>query len=309
VAQTEARGGRLTWKIDLEDRQGLRLRRGLRYAAGMTSGHLLRTGAIWMVLTASCSTGGGRADFDLKRVPGTPVFESEKDFDATVVNGRFRVLNNVWNKGVTTGRYRQKIFVNDDNGQAVFGWAWKWRDSSGVAAYPEVQVGQSPWNGEAAPDSGFPFQAGTKKLVVTYDVALEATGSYNLAFEFWAIARPPAGTDTITHEVMIWIAGERLGAAGNLVGKTTIDGNAFSIFQNKKHGDASGANPNTWAIVSLLADKPILHGPLDIGRIIDFLLKNGYLDSNGFIANLELGNEIQHGAGSTVIRNYAVNLD
>ena len=277
----------------------------MRYAASMTRRHV---GLAIIALLAACSTGGGRADFDLKRVPGTNVFASEKDYDATVVNARFSLLNNVWNKGATTGRYRQKIFVNDDNGKAIFGWAWKWRDSSGVASYPEVMVGQSPWNGEAATDSGFPFQAGTKKLVVNYDVALEATGSYNLAFEFWAVSGLPASKDTITHEVMIWIAGERLGAAGNLVGKTTIGDQTFSIFQNKNHGDASGAHQNTWTIVSLLADKPILHGPLDIGQIIDFLLKNGYLESNCFIANLELGNEIQRGAGTTVIRNYAVNV-
>ena len=275
----------------------------------MTHGHSLRTGIVSVLLMAACSTGGGHADFDLKRVPGSNVFESEIDFDSTLVNGRFRLLNNVWNKGATTGHYRQKIFVNEDNGKTLFGWTWKWRDSSSVVSYPEVMVGQSPWNGEAAPDSGFPFQAGTKKLVVNYDIALEATGSYNLAFEFWAVSGLPASKDAITHEVMIWIAGERLGAAGNLVGKTTIDGNAFSIFQNKNHGDASGANQNTWTIVSLLADKPILHGPLDIGQIIGYLLRNGYLEPRLFIANLELGDEIQRGSGTTIVRNYAVKVE
>ena len=273
----------------------------------MMSGHAITLAS--MALLAACSTGGGRADFDLKQVPGTNVFESEKDFASTVVNGRYRLLNNVWNKGATTGRYRQKIFVNDDNGKTILGWAWKWRDSSGVATYPEIQVGQSPWNGEAGPDSGFPFRAGTKKLVVNYDIGLEATGSYNLAFEFWAVSAVPPSKDTITHEVMIWIAGERLGAAGSEVGKATIGGNTFAINLNKNHGDASGANQNTWAIISLLAEKPILHGPLDIGLIIDYLLKNGYLDSRLFIANLELGDEVQRGSGTTVIRNYAVTVE
>jgi hypothetical protein len=69
------------------------------------------------------------------------------------------------------------------------------------------------------------------------------------------------------------------------------------------------ANQNTWTIVSLLADKPIMHGPLDIGRIIDFLLKNGYLEPRLFIANLELGDEIQRGSGTTITRNYAVNAE
>ena len=170
-------------------------------------------------------------------------------------------------------------------------------------------MGQSPWASEAAPDAGFPFQAGTKKLIANYDIALEATGSYNLAFEFWAVSALPASPNTITHEVMIWIGGERLAAAGNLVGKTTIDGNEFSIFLRKNHGDASGVNQNTWTIISLLAEKTILHGPLDIGQIIDFLLKKGYLSARLFIANLELGDEVMRGSGTTVIRNFAVTVE
>jgi hypothetical protein len=259
-------------------------------------------------LLVACSTGGGRADFDLKQVPGTPVFASEQDFAATVVNGRYRLFNNAWNKGATTGRYRQKIFVNDDNGKPVFGWAWKWKDSSGVATYPEILAGVSPWHGEVAANSGFPFAAGSKKLVVNYDITLEASGSYNLAFEFWAVAALPPSRDTISHEVMIWIAGERLGAAGSEVGKMTLAGNTFAIIQKKNHGDASGVNQNTWTIITLIAEKPILHGPLDVGQIIDYLLKNGYLTEKHYIANLELGNEVQRGTGTTVVRNYSVDL-
>ena len=259
-------------------------------------------------LLHACSTGGGRADFDLKQIPGSPVFESEQDFAATMVSGRYRLFNNAWNKGASAGRHRQKIFVNDDNGKPVFGWVWKWKDSSGVATYPEIQAGVSPWSGEVAPDSGFPFAAGAKKLVVNYDITLEASGSYNLAFEFWAVSALPVGKDTLSHEVMIWIAGERLGAAGSEVGKMTVDGNTFAINLAKNHGDASGQYHNTWTIITLIAEKPILHGPLDVGQIIDHLLKNGYLNEKNFIANLELGNEVQRGTGTTVIRNYSVDV-
>ena len=260
------------------------------------------------VLLVACSTGGGRADFDLKQIPGTPVFASEQAFASTVVNGRYRLFNNVWNKGATTGRYRQKIFVNDDNGKPVFGWAWKWRDSSGVATYPEIQAGLSPWNGQVVANSGFPFLAGSKKLVVNYDIALQASGSYNLAFEFWALSGLPPGKDTISHEVMIWIAGERLGAAGSEVGKMTVAGNSFAINLKKNHGDESGVNQNTWTIITLIAEKPILHGPLDVGQIIDFLLKNRYLTERHYIANLELGDEVQRGTGTTVIRNFSIDV-
>lgn len=257
----------------------------------------------------SCSTGGGRADFDLKTIPGTPVFASEKDYATAVVGGRYRLVNNVWNKSATSGHYRQKIFVNDDNGKPVFGWVWKWRDSTGVATYPEVQVGISPWGGEAAPDSGFPFQAGSKKLVVQYDITLQAAGAYNLSFEFWAVSGEPITKDHITHEVMIWVAADTLGAAGSEVARANIDGHGFSVNLQKNHGDESGHASNTWTIISLIADKPILHGPLDVSAIIDYLIKTGLLDRRLLIANLELGDEVQRGSGMTVIRNYAVTLE
>jgi hypothetical protein len=119
------------------------------------------------------------------------VFESEQDFAWTTIDNRYRLFNNAWNRGASSRRHRQKIFVMDDQGKTLFGWAWKWRDSSGVATYPEVLVGASPWHGEVAPDSGFPFLAGTKKLVVDYDITLAASGSYNLAFEFWVTTGLP----------------------------------------------------------------------------------------------------------------------
>ncbi len=258
---------------------------------------------------AACSTGGSRADFDLKKVPGTPVFESEKDYASVVIGKRYRLLNNVWNKGATSGRYRQKIFVNDDGGKPVFGWVWKWHDSTGVAAYPEVQAGVSPWNGEAAPDSGFPFKIGTKKLVVSYDVDLQATGAYNLAFEFWVVTGQPITKDVITHEVMIWVASDNLGAAGSEVAQATIAGHNFSVNKQEGHGDDSGGVSNTWTIISLLSDKPILHGPLDVGAIIDYLVQQRLLDARLWIANFELGDEVKRGAGTAVIRNYSVTVE
>ncbi|MGD0836052.1 MAG: hypothetical protein ABSB49_05345 [Polyangia bacterium] len=258
----------------------------------------------------ACSTaGGGRADFDLIKVPGAPVFASEQNYASTLVGGRYRLFNNAWNKGATSGRYRQKIFVSDDRGQPVFGWVWKWRDSSGVATYPEVQAGVSPWNGEAAPDSGFPFLAGSKKLVVDYDIDLQASGSYNLAFEFWAVSGEPVSKETITHEVMIWVASEGLAAAGSEVAKPHIGGHGFSVDVQKNHGDSSGAHSNTWTIITLIADQPILHGPLDIGAVIDYLVESGLLDRRLLIANLELGDEVQRGSGMTVVRNFAVRVE
>jgi hypothetical protein len=261
-----------------------------------------------LVLSLGACAHGGKADFDLVSVPGKSVFESEEDFAFAILAGRYKILSNPWNKGATSGRYRQKIFIKDDNGQPVFGWVWKWRDSTGVATYPEVLVGHSPWQGEIAPDSGFPFQIGTKNLVVDYDIVMSAVGAYNLAFEFWTVSSLPVSKDRVTNEVMIWVAGEQLGAAGNVVGKVTLGGNTYTIFQNKSHGDASGAHSNKWAIISLVLDRPLLKGRLDIGEIISFLADKGYLSRSDYVADLELGNEVMRGVGTTVVKKFDVQV-
>jgi hypothetical protein len=52
----------------------------------------------------------------------------------------------------------------------------------------------------------------------------------------------------------------------------------------------------------------MLHGPLDIGAIITYLVQRRLLDSNVYVACLELGNEVAYGSGKTEVRNYAVHL-
>jgi hypothetical protein len=262
-------------------------------------------------LLAGCA-GSARKDFDISTIEGTTVFESEKNFAAMTVGDRYRIFNNGWNIKANTGPHRQKVFVKEANGKFIFGWAWKWfggGTGTEVASYPEIQVGHSPWVGEVSPDSGFPFRVGSKKVVVDFDISMRASGSYNLAFEFWTVTSPVVEKRGIAQEVMIWLDENRLGPAGSLVATATVAGHKFKVFFSNTHGDASGKNSNTWTIISLVADKPILHGPLDIGAIIDYLVQIRLLNTNVYVACLELGNEVASGSGKTEVRNYAVKVE
>ena len=262
-----------------------------------------------VALAAGCA-GSSRANFDLTGTEGKVVYEADKNFAQTIVGERYRIFNNGWNAKSSGGSFRQKIYVKDIDDKPVFGWIWKWFDNKGaVVSYPEIQIGDSPWSGTVADGAGFPFRIGTKKLVVDYDVTMNASGQYNLAFEFWTISSPPANKNKIVHEVMIWVDQSRLSPAGSLVATAPIAGHSFRIFHGGVHGDASGQNSNTWTIISLVAEKPILHGPLDVGAIIDYLVKARLLDKNIYVACLELGNEVSSGSGTTEIRNYNVRLE
>ena len=96
-------------------------------------------------LLASCSTGGRRADFEFKQISGTSVFESENDFASTVVNGRFRVVNNTWNKGASSGRTTTTppiaritgmYFANRRQQSCEFA-----EDEKGIARLAEIRAG------------------------------------------------------------------------------------------------------------------------------------------------------------------------
>ena len=185
----------------------------------------------------------------------------------------------------------------------MVGWRY------GCGQLPRDPSGPQPLGRRGRPQFGIPLSRGREEIVVDYDVSMRASGSYDLAFEFWAVSSPAVTKSGITHEVMIWLDENRLGPAGSLVATATIAGNQFRIFFANNHGDASGGSSNTWTIISLLADKPMLHGPLDIGAIIDYLVHARLLDSNVYVACLELGNEVASGSGRTEVRNYAVRLE
>jgi hypothetical protein len=46
-----------------------------------------------------------------------------------------------------------------------------------------------------------------------------------------------------------------------------------------------------------------------MGEVIHFLLRGGYLDGKSTIANVELGTDIMRGAGSAVVRDFAVTVE
>jgi len=270
---------------------------------------LLFVGAGCAVSPARCTLAAARPDFELKSVPGILKFQSEKAWASEIVDGRYRLFNNVWNSKAIAGPYRQQVFVKDDRGRPIVGWVWSVQESQAPATYPEIQAGFSPWNGAVAPNSGFPFQAGTRKLMVNFDITIAATGTYDVALQSWVVSASRPTSSTITHEIVILVANQGMPVPGSLVARATVQDHGFAVYVDKNRRDAAGKNINSWTLMTLVADKPILRGPFDMGEVIHFLLRGGYLDGKSTIANVELGTDIMRGAGSAVVRDFAVTVE
>jgi hypothetical protein len=234
--------------------------------------------------------------------------QSSEDWAQLRLDGNYIVFNNVWNKKATSGPYRQSIFEDEERGRAGFGWQWEWPASQTVVSYPEVIFGDKPWDKPVGLVPEFPFHPGQKRLVADYDVLLEATGAYNLAFELWPVSAVPGNKDVIKSEIMIWIAHQNLTPAGEKVGDLEVDGTAFDVWVKKGHCDASGVFSNTWDYVAFVAHRPVLKGPLDISAFLNYLLKKGLVEKEHYITSVELGNEIISGKGIARIRDYRISI-
>lgn len=239
---------------------------------------------------------------------GAEVSELSNDWDAFIVNEKYRVVNNVWNKNAKTGDYKQSIVKGDD----FFGWKWDWiGEKNVVLSYPEVMNGDSPWNEDPNLNPEFPFQAGSKKLIVDFDIDLQTKGKCNMAFEFWALSALPSKKENISQEVMIWNY-NKTGDSwtwARYVGKFKADGIVYDVYHRSNHGDESGANSNKWTYTAIVARKPFLKGTLNVHLFIDYLISKKILTKDNYIANFELGNEVRDGTGSAVIKKYDVKVE
>lgn len=211
---------------------------------------------VFMGCSSTASTGSARRILK----------ELSQDY-AQIFHGEgYVVLNNVWNKGATSGPYTETVFLETYQGKPAFGWQWD--QPRGLARE-------------------MPFHVGEKRIVADYDICLEATGTYNMAFELWPVSALPGTRDK---------------------GSVDVGGTAFDMYLKGCHGDASGGVSNTWTYIAFVAREPILKGPLDLSGFVDCLVDQGILTKDLHIASVELGNEIIEGKGIVHISDYRLTI-
>jgi hypothetical protein len=238
---------------------------------------------------------------------GKYLMRSPQDWAQFVVDGKYVVVNNVWNKNAAAGTYTQEVYQKEVDGKKVFGWTWNGKAAKGeVLAYPEVNHGSKPWDAPSTLKSEFPFAAGSKKITVDFDVALRAKGVYNMAFSMWVVSALPPTKETITHEIMIWNHNSGMSPAGSPAGTLDVAGVTYDMYLRQTHGDISGANANQWTYIAFVARQPVFSASLPLAPFIDHLLQKGIITPKGFIANLEFGNEVISGEGTAEIRRFDV---
>ncbi len=228
------------------------------------------------------------------------------------------LINNAWNVGAVGSFPWSQCLQEKRLGStlAEVGWTWRWPDNgTQVYSYPSVVIGAKPWDGGPGNDARFPRRiADTPRLLVAYDVDTTASGNVNLATSMWftrttATPAVPAVAD-ISTEIMIWsdYTPDLVSNTGTVTerGEITVDGRVWRVFAAEDWGDASGGTPHRWTFIVYVARSPSRTVAFDARRFIDDAIARRLLDPSHAVANVELGNEISSGSGTTWVRRFSV---
>ena len=229
-------------------------------------------------------------------------------------NASFLYVNNVWNQGTIKRENRlQCLLKRVVDGKEQHGWRWRWPRGSGeVKAYPEVIYGHKPWLSTSTTGALPRRISAIKEFTVAYDVRMHAHGRYNLAFDIWVTNNDRPTPAAITHEIMIWV-GDRTDAwepyPGKWVKSVMVGGAAYDLYV-KLHAEwlTEHGSPNV-VYIAFNARMARLSGGIDIREFLDYLTENGHLSAEGFVASVELGNEVMHGTGELWLKTYEISVN
>ena len=299
--------------------------RPARVAAASTSfAGLGLVGLVGLLGLGACGGGGGNAD-PAPPTPAPPAVQTVVSVGCAAnstlaLPGGGELLNNAWNVGAVGSFAWSQCLQEKRLGSVVQerGWTWRWPDNgTQVYSYPSIVIGAKPWAPGPGNDARFPRRiADTPRLLVNYDVETTATGNVNLATSMWftRTASAPAVpvVADISTEIMVWsdytpALVSNTGAVTER-GQLTVDGRVFRVFAAEDWGDASGGSAHRWTFVVYAAVVPTRTLAFDARRFIDDAIGRGLLNPAHAVANVELGNEISSGSGTTWVKSFTVTV-
>lgn len=277
--------------------------------------------ALLAAALGACGGGGGAAEATPAPAPVQTIATLGCAANSSVLlPGGGELLNNAWNVGAVGSFAWSQCLQEKRLGTVVQerGWTWRWPDNgTQVYSYPSIAIGAKPWAPGPGNDSRFPRRiADTPRLLLSYEVETTASGNVNLAASIWftRTASAPAVpvVADISTEIMVWsdYTPALISTTGPVTerGQITVDGRAWRVFAAENWGDASGGTAHRWTFIVYAAVVPTRTLAVDARRFIDDAIARGLLNPSHAVANVELGNEISSGSGTTWVRSFSVTV-
>ena len=147
-----------------------------------------------------------------------------------------------------------------------------------------------------------------RRVIMDYDISTQRSGTGNLSVDIWLTDTPTPTTfavPPITHEVMIWL--ETFGpmyAGGEQIDTVSIHGIPYRVYVGEKFGLG-------WRYTAFKPENTPMQpvAQIDLMPYLLYLQTKGLLTPESHVANINLGNEIISGAGTTQVNHLAIDVE
>jgi len=231
-------------------------------------------------------------------------FTTGQQFDkyASYTAQDYSVVNNVWNKQLGNGWQ----CINLPNKQS-FSWNWNWVDNKKTVpiSYPSVIFGDKPWDCQGTTARTLPcIVSSLKQLYVAHDYALNSDGGkYNVAYSLWLTDGPFSSVKAIRAEVMVWVESsgdvQPYGYPDHLIEDTEN----YTLYKHKRT-----EGTKRWDCYSFKLKQSHRIALINLGELLQNLIKNQGLSTDLYLTDVEFGTEIWNGQGKMNINFYKVSM-
>lgn len=236
-------------------------------------------------------------------------FHMQCEEAVTAASGSYEVENNVWGKGALTDWSQCVGATNSTRRGLAARWTWDWKSQDNqVKAFPEVVFGHKPGTARSTTPL-LPRKLGEmRRVVMDYDISTQRSGTGNLSVDIWLTDTPTPTTfavPPITHEVMIWL--ETFGpmyAGGEQIDTVSIHGIPYRVYVGEKFGLG-------WRYIAFKPENTPMQpvAQIDLMPYLLYLQTKGLLTPESHVANINLGNEIISGAGTTQVNHLDIDVE
>jgi len=235
--------------------------------------------------------------------------ESDCGLYATLDLDHLKIENNVWNaSGLATNSYSQCIYTYKNEGLSLFGWQWAYpSDAFGVNAYPQVIYGWKPWQTESTTPLLPKSLSAISQLKVHYEVDVDRnTGNYNLAFDNWIHSSAAITPQNILFEFMIWEDTHDLLPFGDFQEVVETTHGTYDFYRGEPDWEPPGSN---WTYLAFQRTENRNQGTVDIDELLQFLIDREIVSDQHVLASIEFGNEVGNSTGSTIVKQFEIELE
>ncbi|MEJ2663886.1 MAG: hypothetical protein P8107_07560 [Spirochaetia bacterium] len=152
-----------------------------------------------------------------------------------------------------------------------------------------------------------PASVTKKKIEVTYDADIKASGIYNLAFDIWICSSPFPTPQNVTKELMIWMIDHGTIPLGTHRADAVIAGITYKLYIDD---DVTlGLESGSRKYIAFVAQGHYEKATVPIDRFLSYLVRHNFISAADYIASIEFGTEIVGGRGEIVFSRYDVRVD